>query len=76
MKNRNRSRGFSMSLAAVTCVLITACGGTGQNSGAGSVTLTNVSYDPTREFYREFNAAFSDQWEAEHGVPVHVNMSH
>jgi sulfate/thiosulfate transport system substrate-binding protein len=33
-------------------------------SAAGAdTTLLNVSYDPTREFYQEFNEAFADQWQ-------------
>ena len=60
---------------ALAALLLAACGGAGGRNGE-TVTLTNVSYDPTREFYREFNAAFSDHWQAEHGVAVNVNMSH
>ncbi|HMP77132.1 MAG TPA: sulfate ABC transporter substrate-binding protein [Kiritimatiellia bacterium] len=40
------------------------------------VTLLNVSYDPTREFYVEFNAAFAKQWEAKTGQKVSINQSH
>jgi sulfate/thiosulfate transport system substrate-binding protein len=29
---------------------------------ANEVTLLNVSYDPTRELYADFNAAFAKQW--------------
>ncbi|WP_337996662.1 sulfate ABC transporter substrate-binding protein [Oleispirillum naphthae] len=39
-------------------------------------TLLNVSYDPTREFYKAFNAAFAAHWKAETGETAHVNMSH
>ncbi|WP_281254959.1 sulfate ABC transporter substrate-binding protein [Teichococcus rhizosphaerae] len=38
--------------------------------------LLNVSYDPTREFYRAFNAAFAAQWQARTGQSVRVNTSH
>lgn len=34
---------------------------------AANVELLNVSYDPTRELYQEFNAAFARQWEAKTG---------
>src|ERR1700742_3439366 len=40
------------------------------------VTLLNVSYDPTREFYTDFNACFAKKWEAEHHQKVTVNQSH
>jgi sulfate transport system substrate-binding protein len=39
-------------------------------------TLLNVSYDPTRELYQEFNTAFEKHWKAQSGETVHVNQSH
>lgn len=74
MQNRRHSRTLAGAIMISAVLAAGGCGASG--SGAGAVTLTNVSYDPTREFYREFNTAFSEHWEAEHGVPVHVNMSH
>ena len=41
-----------------------------------AVTLLNVSYDPTREFYKDFNAAFAKQWKAKTGQEVTVRQSH
>ena len=38
--------------------------------------LLNVSYDPTREFYQEFNKAFADQWQQQTGEEVTIQMSH
>ncbi len=38
--------------------------------------LLNVSYDPTREFYKEFNEAFSADWKAKHGEVITINQSH
>lgn len=38
--------------------------------------LLNVSYDPTRELYREFNAAFSKHWREKTGQTVSVRQSH
>jgi sulfate/thiosulfate transport system substrate-binding protein len=44
---------------------------------AGSaLTLLNVSYDPTREFYTEVNAAFAKDWKAKTGDDVIVRQSH
>ena len=43
---------------------------------AGPVKLLNVSYDPTRELYQDFNAAFAKYWKAKTGVDVEVNQSH
>src|SRR6202790_4223511 len=38
--------------------------------------LLNVSYDPTREFYQQYNAAFSKYWKTKTGQEVTVNQSH
>ena len=38
--------------------------------------LLNVSYDPTRELYREFNAAFAKHWREKSGKPITVRQSH
>jgi len=43
---------------------------------AGTVEILNVSYDPTRELYREFNAAFTDYWKKKTGETVVVMQSH
>ncbi len=43
---------------------------------AGEVTITNVSYDPTREFYAAYNELFSDYYKNETGVDVEVIQSH
>ncbi|HAU57463.1 MAG TPA: sulfate transporter subunit, partial [Comamonadaceae bacterium] len=40
------------------------------------VTLLNVSYDPTREFYVEYNAAFAKYWKAKAGQDVTIKQSH
>jgi sulfate/thiosulfate-binding protein len=45
-------------------------------SAHADVELLNVSYDPTRELYQEFNAAFAKQWEAKTKDKVTVRQSH
>ena len=40
------------------------------------VTLLNVSYDPTRELYREFNAAFAKYWAEKYKEKVEIRQSH
>ncbi|MCF8210816.1 MAG: sulfate ABC transporter substrate-binding protein [Rhodoferax sp.] len=40
------------------------------------VNLLNVSYDPTREFYVEYNAAFAKHWKAKTGLDVSIKQSH
>jgi sulfate/thiosulfate-binding protein len=47
-----------------------------QSVHAGEVKLLNVSYDPTRELYQEYNKAFSKFWEKQHGDTVAVSQSH
>lgn len=60
-------------------VLLTACG---QNSNSengatsDSVKLLNVSYDPTRELFQEFNEEFATYWEQETGQKVTIRQSH
>jgi sulfate transport system substrate-binding protein len=43
---------------------------------AKEVRLLNVSYDPTREFYVDFNAAFAKHWKAKTGDTITVQQSH
>ncbi len=45
-------------------------------ASADQVSLLNVSYDPTREFYRDVNAAFAAQWKAETGDTLKIHQSH
>ena len=49
---------------------------TGARAAGKTVTLLNVSYDPTREFYSDFNAAFGKFWQAKTGDTVAVRQSH
>jgi sulfate/thiosulfate-binding protein len=43
---------------------------------AGEFTLLNASYDPTRELYQDYNAAFVAHWKAKTGDTVNVQQSH
>ena len=43
---------------------------------SGPVSLLNVSYDPTRELYQDFNQAFAKYWKAKTGQTVTVEQSH
>src|SRR5260370_38412992 len=45
-------------------------------SAQGSVTLLNVSYDPTRELYQDYNVAFAKYWRAKTGKTVEIQQSH
>ena len=57
---------------AVATALTLAAGA----AASAAVTLLNVSYDPTREFYQEFNAAFARHWKAKTGEKVTIRQSH
>lgn len=45
-------------------------------SALAEKTLLNVSYDPTRELYQEFNAAFAKHWQAQNHEKVVIRQSH
>jgi sulfate/thiosulfate-binding protein len=58
----------------LAAALALAVSGTG--AWAKDITLLNVSYDPTRELYDEYNKAFVKHWESKTGDKVTVNQSH
>ncbi len=70
--------GYRLGLAlGVLSLVLAATGSCGRRETAGPrVELLNASYDPTREFYKEFNEAFSRHWQQETGVAVEVRQSH
>ena len=67
-------------LLALVCIQFTACSKVPSGSNSGSsprqITLMNVSYDPTREFYQEFNESFSSYWKDKAGQEVLIDQSH
>ena len=67
-------------LLALVCIQFTACSKVPSDSNSGSsprqITLMNVSYDPTREFYQEFNESFSSYWKDKAGQEVLIDQSH
>jgi len=48
----------------------------GLSAARADTTLLNVSYDPTREFYKAINEAFAAKWQAETGEEVTIEQSH
>jgi len=60
-------------LRTVAALLLAAAAGL---APARDVTLLNVSYDPTRELYQDYNAAFARHWQAKTGDKVSVRQSH
>ena len=60
-------------VGALSACLLAA---TGLSAQARDISLLNVSYDPTRELYVDFNKAFSAHWKAKTGDVVTVKQSH
>jgi len=66
-------------LLLISVAALAACGGGGGNGSSGEsvqLELLNVSYDPTRELYEDFNAAFAAYWESKTGQKITINQSH
>jgi sulfate transport system substrate-binding protein len=64
---------------AALALFVSLAAGLGLAPGAvraASVTLLNVSYDPTREFYEQYDAAFARYWKQQTGDEVKINQSH
>jgi sulfate/thiosulfate transport system substrate-binding protein len=56
--------------------LLTACGESAVNGNMATRTLLNVSYDPTRELYKDFNQEFITHWRDTTGETVAITQSH
>ena len=67
---------MSVSRFTRSALLAVAIGAAAFATLAKDITLLNVSYDPTREFYVEYNAAFAKHWKAKTGDVVSVRQSH
>jgi sulfate transport system substrate-binding protein len=63
--------GILARLAMATLATIALAG-----PAVADITLLNVSYDPTRELYDEYNKAFASHWEAKTGKKVSIRQSH
>ncbi|MFN3885843.1 MAG: sulfate ABC transporter substrate-binding protein [Aquabacterium sp.] len=53
-----------------------ALGASALSAARADVSLLNVSYDVTREFYKDYNAAFARHWKQTTGETVTINQSH
>ena len=62
--------------AALATLLTLLLAATSVSAAAKDITLLNVSYDPTRELYVDFNKAFAAHWKAKTGDVVKVRQSH
>ncbi|GHF45718.1 sulfate ABC transporter substrate-binding protein [Seohaeicola zhoushanensis] len=70
------ARNLRGALVAAVAAIALAFGGNGPAQAQDSVELLNVSYDPTREFYRDYNELFKAWWIAQGNAPVSIQQSH
>ena len=59
-----------------TLVAALALAATAGSALAAKIELLNVSYDPTRELYQDFNKAFAAHWKKQTGDDVTIRQSH
>jgi sulfate transport system substrate-binding protein len=64
-------KNLSITLGAATLVAVTSLAAV-----AADISLLNVSYDPTRELYTDYNSAFAKYWQKKTGEKVTVKQSH
>jgi sulfate transport system substrate-binding protein len=64
-------RSFVLGAAVASLVLAG-----GPSHTLADTTILNVSYDPTREFYQEFNEAFAEHWQQQTGEEITIQQSH
>jgi sulfate/thiosulfate transport system substrate-binding protein len=78
MNQANSHTSRAHSIGRSICLLVAAMlfGGCGGGEQAKSITLLNVSYDPTREFYRDINGGFAEEWQQKNGERVFIRQSH
>jgi sulfate transport system substrate-binding protein len=67
---------MSASRFARSALLVLAVSAAAFGVAAKDVSILNVSYDPTRELYGEYNKAFAKYWQAKTGDTVSVKQSH
>lgn len=72
MKSKTRLQ----TIVITVLLAIGAIGGCGKDKDDTSVTITNVSYDPTREFYEEYNQIFQAYYEQKYGNQIRIVQSH
>jgi len=68
-----KHKSFFQTILGITAVMAVAVAPQAQ---AKDIKLLNVSYDPTRELYIEFNAAFAKHWKEKTGDAVSIQQSH
>lgn len=78
--NQNIFKFAAVASIALSSVLFTACDENKSENKAGAKvekqTIVNVSYDPTRELYANYNKVFAKHWKEKSGKDVEITQSH
>ena len=70
------AEGSIMQFTFIRCLLVATLAVWIASGSLAQTKLLNVSYDPTRELYQDFNAAFAKDWLAHNGQKVEISQSH
>lgn len=73
---KQKISGKKLAVAALLALLSVVPAGCGNQKEGGTLTLTNVSYDPTREFYAQYNELFAAHYKEETGEDIELVQSH
>jgi len=79
MKHGILKRTLAIGMSAILSIgVLTGCGGSEgeKKEESDTISITNVSYDPTRELYAEYNKIFAEHYKKETGKTVEVTQSH
>lgn len=71
-----RKAAAAVLVTALAVTGVTGCGKEKKADDDGSIEITNVSYDPTRELYAAYNEIFKEYYKKEKGVDVIITQSH
>lgn len=76
MRMKTWTRKLTAAVLLACAVLVTGCGSGEKKKDADTIQMTNVSYDPTREFYASYNKMFADYYKEKTGKKVEITQSH
>ncbi len=76
MRKFNLAAFFMILLCTAVSGMVSGCGKQEDPSAEGRLELLNVSYDPTREFYAEYNELFENYWKEKGGGEITITQSH
>ncbi len=76
MKKKIWTKKLAVGVLLACMALVTGCGGGKEKKDSDTIQMTNVSYDPTREFYASYNKIFADYYKEKTGKKVEITQSH